>query len=123
MILAMKSTRQDLKSIGVNGKDTGKVIFLGAVVSALYIMITGIFVLSTGGGFAGFSSSLAYGFIAYTIVGFSEEAVFRGYIQTRLVAYGGMLKGWIGTSLLSCVLSRFTFSFLECCWRLWRGLY
>jgi membrane protease YdiL (CAAX protease family) len=41
------------------------------------------------------------------MVGFSEEILWRGYIQTRLIAYGGTIKGLVVTSLLFAVLWHF----------------
>jgi len=100
MILAMKSTGQNIGSIGINMKNKGRMLALGFILSVIFLAVSGFGAPSLGGGFAGFSSSLAYGFIAYAIVGFSEEAIFRGYIQTKLVAYGGPLKGLIVASFL-----------------------
>ena len=73
---------------------------LGLIPSVVYITVAGFLAPSLGGGFKGFSPSLAYGLIGYAIVGFAEEIVWRGYIQTRLIAYSGTLKGLVTTALL-----------------------
>lgn len=80
---------------------------LGLAASAIYITLVGLLTPSFGGVFAGFSPTLFYGFILFTIVGFSEEIVWRGYIQTRLTAYSGRLTGLVVTSLLFAVLWHF----------------
>lgn len=100
LIIAMKRNRQNRGSIGINGKDGWRMFALGFILSAIYIAIAGFLAPSLGGGFKGFSPSLAYGFIYYAIVGFSEEIVWRGYVQTRLISYSGTLKGLMTTALL-----------------------
>lgn len=41
-----------------------------------------------------------WAFLLYAIVGFGEEFAFRGYLQTRMVAWLGRWQGWIITSIL-----------------------
>lgn len=100
LIVATKRTRQDLRSIGINRKDRGRMLALGFILSVVYLTVSGFLAPYFGGGFKGFSSSLAYGLVGYAIVGFGDEIVWRGYIQTRLVAYSGALEGLVATSLL-----------------------
>jgi membrane protease YdiL (CAAX protease family) len=100
VILAMKGTGQNIGSIDINLKNKGRMLALGFILSLVYLVVSVFVAPSVGGDFAGFSSSLVYGFILYTIVGFSEEVIFRGYIQTRLVAHSGTFTGLMGTSLL-----------------------
>lgn len=95
MILAMKRTGQSLGSIGITRVDKWRNVALGLVLSAIYVGVT-----SLSGTFAGFSASLAYGFILHAIVGFSQEVVWRGYVQTRLTAKAGFIKGLVATALL-----------------------
>jgi len=104
LIMAMKRTGQNLGSIGISEKDMGRMLALGLIFSAILLTITGFLAPSLGGGFKGFSPSLAYGLVVDAIVGFSEEIVFRGYIQTRLIAYSGTLKGLVATSLLFALI-------------------
>ena len=49
--------------------------------------------------------------IFYAFVGFGEEFLFRGYLQTRLVAWSGVARGWI---LAAVVMAWFTFQ-ADCC--------
>ncbi len=104
LIIVMKRNRQNLGSIGINGKDRWRMLALGFILSAIYITIVGFLAPSLGGGFKGFSPSLVYGFIFYAILGFSEEIVWRGYVQTRLIAYSGTAKGLMTTALLFSLL-------------------
>jgi membrane protease YdiL (CAAX protease family) len=108
LVLAMRKTGQDRGSVGIDGKAIGRMLALGFMLGTIMFTIRGLMgVPLVGGGFAGFSPSLIYGLIFFTIVGFGEEIVWRGYIQTRLVAYGGTLKGLVVTSLLFAVLWHF----------------
>ena len=111
IIVAMKITRQNIGSIGINRKDTGKMLFLGFAISAILLAIYGLLTISLGGGFVGFSYFLAYDLILSIIVGFSEEIFWRGYIQTRLIAYSGTIKGLVVTSLLFAVLWHFPIAY------------
>lgn len=100
VIVSMKSTRQKLRTIGINKDIMGRMVALGLILSVILLTSFGLLAPYVGGGFTGFSSSLAYGLILSTIVGFSEEAVWRGHIQTRLSTYGGAIKGLVVASLL-----------------------
>ncbi len=100
IIVALKSTRQRLGTIGINKTDMGKMIALGLILGVIYLVVNSLLASSAGEGFAGFSSSLVFAFIFSLIVGFSEEAVWRGYVQIRLSAYGGSIKGLVATSLI-----------------------
>lgn len=104
LTIVMKRDRQNLGSIGIDGKNKWRLLALGFILGGIYVTISGFFAPALGGGFKGFSSSLVYGFIVYTIVGFSEEIVWRGYVQTRLTAYSGTLKGLMTTALLFSLL-------------------
>ena len=98
--VAMKITKQSLGSIGISAENKERLLALGFAFSAILLTVLGLLASSLGEGFKGFSLSLAYGLVVHVIVGFSEETVFRGYIQTRLVAYSGTFKGLLITSLL-----------------------
>jgi membrane protease YdiL (CAAX protease family) len=105
--VVMKRSGQSLESIGVTGKERERMLALGFAISAVYVTISGLLTPSLGGSFTGFSPTLAYGLVLYAIVGFTEEIVWRGYVQTRLTAYSGKLTGLVATSLLFAVLWHF----------------
>ncbi len=107
LAVAMKITRQTLGSIGISRINIGKMVAFGLTISAIYVAITGLYAVLGGGGFAGFSSSLAYGFILSAAAGFAEETIWRGYVQTRFVAFAGRTRGVLITSLLFGVLWHF----------------
>ena len=100
LTLGMKKTGQNLGSIGISGENKGRMLALGLIPSVVYVTVAGFVAPSLGGGFNGLSSSLVYGLIVYTLVGFSEEIVWRGYVQTRLIALSGTSKGLVTTAML-----------------------
>lgn len=104
VIIVMKRTKQTLGSMGISRENIGRMFALGLMWSAVLFAVQGLVAPYFGYGFTGFSASLAYAFIRLAIVGFSEETVWRGYIQTRLAAYSGTLKGLVATSLLFALL-------------------
>jgi len=107
IIIAMKSTGQKLGSIGISRNNVGRMLALGLASSAIYLVLTSLLAPSLGGKLASISPELAYGFVLFALVGFSEEILWRGYIQTRLAAYIGKVKGFVMTSLLFTVLWHF----------------
>lgn len=100
LIVVMKITKLSLRSIGISAESKGRLLALGLGFSAILLALMGLLAPSFGGGFKGFSLSLAYSLVVNIIIGFSEETLFRGYLQTRLVAYSGILKGLLTASLL-----------------------
>ena len=112
IILAMKRTGQSLGSIGITGVDKGRNLALGFLLSGIYVGGLCLLAPSLGRTFAGFSVSLVYAFILHAIVGFSQEVVWRGYVQTRLIAYGGTVKG-LGAATLICGLWYFPMRYFQ----------
>jgi membrane protease YdiL (CAAX protease family) len=104
LVIIMRRTKQNRATIGISKENIGRMLVLGLTLSAVYFVVEGFLAPSLGGGFNGFSPSLVYALMANVIVGFSEETVWRGYIQTRLAAYGGKLKGLVVTSILFALL-------------------
>ncbi len=68
--------------------------------SIVLIAVLGALSSYLSGGFAGFTASTGYLLLSYVIIGVGEEIVFRGYIQTRLVANSGSVVGVSAASFL-----------------------
>jgi membrane protease YdiL (CAAX protease family) len=99
VVVALKFSKQNLKDIALTRRNLRKNLALGLLMSLMLILFLGVLSPFLGGGFAGFSVATGYLFLSYVIIGFGEEIVFRGYIQTRLVAYSGSAIGVGVTSL------------------------
>jgi len=48
--------------------------------------------------------SSLWALVYYAVVGFCEEFMFRGYLQTRLMGWIGIWKGWILTSIFMALI-------------------
>jgi membrane protease YdiL (CAAX protease family) len=104
IIAVMKLTRQNLGNIGITRENIGKNIALGVLLSAVFITIFAFLGPSLGGtSFIGLSVPVIYSLISLAIIGFGEEIVFRGYIQTRLTASKGAIWGLPFTSVLYAI--------------------
>jgi uncharacterized protein len=98
-VVALKYSKKTLTENAVTRKNLRKNLALGIFTSLILILFLGVLSPFLGGGFAGFSGATGYLFLSYVIIGFGEEIVFRGYIQTRLVAFSGSAIGLGATSL------------------------
>jgi membrane protease YdiL (CAAX protease family) len=74
-------------------------ISVGVVPSASFFTLLVLVAPVAGARFANLNISSLYGFIVFLLGGFSEEVVWRGYIQTRLIARSGKLYGWLISSV------------------------
>jgi membrane protease YdiL (CAAX protease family) len=84
-------------------KDLNKNFALGILTSLLLVLFLGLFSPYLGGGFVGFSIPIGYFLLSYIIIGFGEEIVFRGYIQTRLTSNNGAATGIAVTTVLYAI--------------------
>ncbi|HYE83572.1 MAG TPA: CPBP family intramembrane glutamic endopeptidase [Clostridia bacterium] len=99
-IIGLRWRRNSLKLFGLG--------LLGGTIEIAMIMLLSIFMgtlwfQSTGYGiFSGaeIQMSLLYGILAFLLVGFGEEALFRGYIQKRLMLAIGNKRALLISSLI-----------------------
>ncbi len=92
--VAAAATRQSWASLGLSRTSLPRLVVLGLVPSALYVPSVGLMypVASLPGAVA-----LAFGLTWSAMAGFSEEIVFRGYLQTRFEAAWGTWPGYAVT--------------------------
>jgi len=100
LVAVAKLTGQNFASLGLSRRNLTKNLSFGFFVSFIFIFILVFLAPSLGGGFAGFSLPAVYSLISLVLIGFGEEIIFRGFIQTRLTAYGGAITGITVSSLL-----------------------
>jgi uncharacterized protein len=98
--IALKATRQSWASVGVSRRAVGRMLVLGLVPSAIYLIVAGLLAPSLGGGFAGLTASLGLGFVLISLNAFTEELVWRGYVQSRFEAARDSRVGFALPALL-----------------------
>lgn len=100
-LLVMRLRREPWASAGVSRHNFRPALILGLLLGAC--SVAGLF-FSDSRSVSKVVSGLTVGdfwaLLRYAIVGFGEEFAFRGYLQTRMVAWLGKWQGWIVTSLL-----------------------
>ncbi len=92
--IALKATRQSWASVAASRRAAGRMLVLGLVPSAIYLIVAGLLAPSLGGGFAGLTASLGLGFVLISLNAFTEEFVWRGYVQSRFEAARGSRIGF-----------------------------
>ncbi len=97
VFVAARATHQSWRSVGLSRQALPRMVVLGLVLGVIDVIAVGL--LYPGAGIPG-TVTLALGFVAYTIVGFSEEIVYRGYLQTR---FEGKWGTWVGLTVATMV--------------------
>ena len=93
----IRMRHQGLETVGITKKNAWFSTGLSVVLAlGLAVFVTPI--ISNGRNV--FTSSALYGFIYFLAVGFGEELLFRGYLQTRCVSWLGAVKGLVLASLI-----------------------
>ena len=103
-IIILRKQREGLDSVGISSKNFIKSLLLALVLIAFTIALASLLL---GGGGAGvhykFTTNTFWAFFYFALVASSEEFLFRGYLQTRLIAWLGTWKGWIIASLFMAI--------------------
>ncbi len=94
VVVAVLATRPSWASLGLSRRSLGCLVLLGLVPSALYVPSVGL--MYPVAGLLG-PEPLAIGLLWSAMAGFSEEIVFRGYLQTRFEAAWGTWLGYAVT--------------------------
>lgn len=99
VVFTVLHDKESLQSIGISKLNLQKSCVLGIILGIIVVFVTGkakkIMTM------ASFIS-----FIEFMIVGFAEEIIFRGYLQTRLNAWLGKFKGYL---IIAIIFSFFHF--------------
>lgn len=102
VILAIEFNRENLYSIGITGKNFLKSISIAFISYFLYF----IFAIMIRHKFdyinIDYSFLNLWMFIYFIIVGLTEEIIFRGYVQTRLIKCIGISRGVVITAFIFC---------------------
>lgn len=98
-LIVMRGRGESLASAGVSAKNLGRSSAVGVLLISAFVIWHS---LVPGGGEAISPARMTrvWPLLQFTVVGFAEEFAFRGYLQTRLVAWLGQYRGWILASVL-----------------------
>ena len=91
VLVVMRWRREPWASAGVSRHNLGRALVVGLFLALLTMTQTPFVGIKCGlvEAYSHLSVSHLWAFFTYTIVGFSEEFAFRGYLQTRMVAWLG----------------------------------
>jgi membrane protease YdiL (CAAX protease family) len=96
--LMMRLRKESWASAGVSRTNLGKSVVLGAVIGL--ITMSTVVAARGWGVLATLGAGHFWAFLRYGVVGFGEEFAFRGYLQTRMIAWLGRAPGWVMASLV-----------------------
>lgn len=100
VILAVLHEKENLQSIGITKLNLIKSCILGILLGIIIFFIVNHSTLKTNQAINIMTIASLISFIKYIFVGFAEEIVFRGYLQTRLIAWQGTTKGYLITAII-----------------------
>ena len=97
--------KEGVKSVGLSRKNLDQLILLGCILSIIYIICNfTIDNVSVGYYTENINSKIIFsGIVLFgycLIISFCEEFIYRGYVQTRLMALLGINIGWILASMI-----------------------
>lgn len=105
ILIAKKIRKETWESTGISKHNLKASILIGAVLAIITIASV---VLFSSKGLRDIGQKLTlsslWALVYYSIVGFCEEFMFRGYLQTRLMGWIGRWKGWILTSIVMALI-------------------
>ena len=101
MALMLRLNGEKLQSVGLTRVNLWRATVVGLFLATATIL------LADGGPVAVFKFTQthnAHSLVFYSFVGFGEEFLFRGYLQSRLVAWLGHYQGWILASVITALM-------------------
>jgi uncharacterized protein len=101
LVLIMVYRKQEPRSVGFTRNNLGKSSLWGFLIGMVFLLVVSLISIRNGLHFIG-SDFLLFGFIYYFFeIGLTEEWLFRGFIQTRLVGfYRHKMVGIVITGIL-----------------------
>lgn len=103
IVLTMIKNRESLKSVGITKNNIIKLTILGFIIGGVYVLLNNpsLTLLKT----SNYKKIIEYFVIRYMIlIAFSEEFIYRGYLQTRLIIINGKKKGYLISTLISVLI-------------------
>jgi len=94
--IALMTMHEPLNTAGINTRNLWGSILIGAILTSLMLLI------NLYSDFSAINLRVVHfwAFCHFAVVGFTEELVFRGYLQTRLMAWLKTIPGWLLASVI-----------------------
>jgi membrane protease YdiL (CAAX protease family) len=100
-LLAMKARNESWQSAGITRNNLAGSILLGCLLGLIGIVTCSPCIAGIR---AGLDLSHLWAFLHFAVVGFGEEFGYRGYLQTRLIAWLGRWQGWLLASTVMALI-------------------
>jgi membrane protease YdiL (CAAX protease family) len=100
-LLVIWLRKESIASTGLSKHNLGGALIVGSMLSIIVIAL-GVFGQDRSAGevIGGLKIRHLWALFYYAFVGFSEEFLFRGYLQSRLIIWLGRWQGWLLASIL-----------------------
>jgi len=102
-IVALLIRRQNLSTIGLSRHNLRSSMILGILLSGITVLFYVIAFGKENVIVSGLEYFHFYSLMGMLSVGFTEEAMFRGYLQLRLTAWLGARRGWVLTAIIFAI--------------------
>lgn len=100
-IVCIIVNKEGISNLGFTKKNLLKSIFLGFLIGVIYFLsYKKMSLYDISNIVLQFKGTLIYLFVYCLIIGLAEEFLYRGYLQTRLMAVNGKVNGWIIASII-----------------------
>jgi membrane protease YdiL (CAAX protease family) len=100
-LIVLRKKQEPFSSAGITSLNLQGSVAIGLLIPVLGIIGQLLFSPNTSlPSLPQFAENHAWTFFYYAIVGYSEEFFFRGFLQTRLVAWLGNWQGWLIASTI-----------------------
>jgi membrane protease YdiL (CAAX protease family) len=105
ILITKKVRKESWESTGVSTHNLRASMLIGAVLAIIILAEVLLFGhKSCAEIYQKLTMSSLWAFAYYAVVGISEEFMFRGYLQMRLMEWLGTWKGWVLTSILMALI-------------------
>nr|WP_273345530.1 CPBP family glutamic-type intramembrane protease [Clostridium luticellarii] len=105
ILLTKKFFKQLWASTGVSRHNLKKSIGTGTISGIIFIILSLFYMnINVNKVITHLNIGHFWALLNCAVIGFSEEFMFRGYLQTRLIAWMGKNKGWMAASILMALM-------------------
>ncbi|MBL4937433.1 CPBP family intramembrane metalloprotease [Clostridium sp. YIM B02515] len=105
ILIMKKINKETWESTGILKYNLKESVSIGLILAAIAMLSAVLFgSINLEGIGQKLTLNAIYAFIYYSVVGFCEEFMYRGYLQTRLISWVGIWRGWVITSIFMALI-------------------